>query len=197
MRLLLLAALFLAQGCGGDDDDDSADGDAEFELVGASPFPRHWLYDTQGELAGKSGLIDFGEWTRVHDHDRTPWHDYERAALMSEVESQIERDLSKAVMSGRPKLTSVEEGSNLIDQGQPGGTIYLILDGMLRVSVDGEEVAELGPGAIVGERAVLEGGLATATVTAMTPVRAAALPAEQLDRSALEEVASGHHREDE
>ncbi len=175
----------------------SADGEVTFEVVGASPFPRHWIYDSEGELAGKSGLIDFAEWTRVHDHDRTPWHDYERAALMSEVESQIERDLSKAVMSGKPKLTGVDEGSNLIDQGKPGGTIYLILDGMLRVSVDGEDVAELGPGAIVGERAVLEGGLATATVTAVTPVRAAAIPAEALDRSALEEVASGHHREDD
>lgn len=172
------------------------DGAASFEMVGASPFPRHWLYDSDGELAAKSGIIDFAEWTRVHDHDRTPWHNYERAALMSDVETQVERDLSGAVMSGRPELRGIDEGANLITQGQAGGEVFLVLDGMLRVSVDGTEVAELGPGAIAGERAVLEGGRATATITAVTPVRVAAIPAEQLDRSALEEVASGHHREE-
>lgn len=173
----------------------SADGEAEFELVGASPFPRHWIYGTDGELAAKSGVIDFGDWTRHQDHDRSPWHDFEHEVLLSEVESQVERDLSGAVMSGDPNLHGLDEGATLIEQGQPGGPIYLILDGMLRVSVDDEEVAELGPGAIVGERSVLEGGPATATVTAITPVRVAEIPAAELDRSALEEVAAGHQRE--
>ncbi|MGB8361280.1 MAG: cyclic nucleotide-binding domain-containing protein [Acidimicrobiia bacterium] len=173
----------------------TGEGEADFELVGASPFPRHWVYDSDGNLAAKSGLIDFSEWTRVNDHGHSPWHDFDRPALMSEVESQVERSLSSAVMSGRPDLHAIEEGVDLITQGQTGGEIFLVLDGMLRVSVDGTDVAELGPGAIVGERAVLEGGRATATVTALTPVRAAAIPADQLDRSALEEVAAGHRRE--
>jgi hypothetical protein len=173
-----------------------SNGDSDFELVGASPFPRHWIYDGDGDLAAKSGLIDFSEWTRVNDHDHTPWHDFERKVLMSEVESQVERDLSNSVMSGRPALTRIDEGAALITQGQTGGAIFLVLDGMLRVSVDGKEIAELGPGAIVGERAVLEGGQATATVTAMTPVRAASIPSDELDRSALEEVAAGHRREE-
>ncbi len=171
------------------------DGEAEFEVVGASPFPRHWIYGTDGSLAAKSGIIDFADWTRHQDHDRSPWHDFEHEVLMSEVESQVERDLSSAVMSGKPDLHEIGEGETLIEQGRPGGSIYLILDGMLRVSVDGEEVAELGPGAIVGERAVLEGGLATATVVAMTKVRAAAIPASELDEGALAEIAAGHRRE--
>jgi hypothetical protein len=172
------------------------DGSAAFELVGASPFPRHWIYGPDGELAAKSGIIDFSEWTRFHDHDRTPWHDYERAALMAEVESQVERDLSKVVMSARPEMVKLGEGSKLIEQGAPGSSIYLILDGMLQVDVDGEPVAELGPGAIVGERAILETGHATATVTAMTPVRAARIPAAELNREDLEQIAATHRRED-
>lgn len=175
----------------------AADGEAEFELAGASPFPRHWIYDTEGELAAKSGVIDFADWTRHQDHDRSPWHDFERKVLMSDVESQVERELSKAVMSEHPELRKFDEGTALIEQGRPGGPIFLVLDGMLRVSVDGEEVAELGPGAIVGERAALEGGITTATVTAMTPVRVAAIPASELDQQALEEVAAGHRREGE
>ena len=175
----------------------AADGSAQSKLVGASPFPRHWVYDTDGELAAKSGVIDFADWTRHQDHDRSPWHDFEREVLMSDVESQIERKLSGSVMNAKPDLVTLEGGATLTEQGQPGGQIYLILDGMLRVAVDDSEVAELGPGAIVGERAVLEGGTATATVTAMTPVKAARISAEALDRDALEQVAAGHKREDE
>lgn len=173
------------------------DGESEFELVGASPFPRHWIYGSDGQLSAKSGLIDYTEWTLVHDHEKSPWHDFEREALVSDVESQVERELSTTIMSGRPELIGIEQGSKLIEQGMQGGPIYLILDGMLRVSVDDAEIAELGPGAIVGERAVLEGGLATATVTAVTPVRAAAIPAEGLDSEKLEQVATSHRREEE
>ena len=39
-----------------------ADGSAEHEVVGASPFPRHWVYDGSGRLVEKSGLIDFARW---------------------------------------------------------------------------------------------------------------------------------------
>ena len=115
---------------------------------------------------------------------------------MSHVESQVERNLAPTVMASHPDLVKIDEGSKLIEQGQPGSTIYLVVDGMLRVEVDGEEVAELGPGAIVGERAVLEGGIATATVTAMTKINVARLPVAELDRSDLNRVAAGHHQEE-
>jgi hypothetical protein len=172
-----------------------ADGRAVFDVVGASPFPRHWIYGPDGELAAKSGLIDFQEWTRVHDHQHTPWHDFERPVLMSQVESQVERELSLKVMKAKHEMVRLDDGSTLTQQGQPGGGIYLILDGMLRVIVDGEEVAELGPGAIVGERAVLEGGMATATVIARTQVRAARIPAGLIEQPALAQVAATHRRE--
>ncbi len=173
-----------------------AHGAADFELIGASPFPRHWVYGPDGALAAKSGIIDFADWTRHHDHDRTPWHDFEHEVLMSEVESQVERALSGEVMSQKPDLLRLDVDEILIKQGQPGGSIYLILDGILEVEVNGEPVAELGPGAIVGERAVLEGGKATATVTTRTPVKAARVSSEVLDREELEKVAAGHHREE-
>jgi hypothetical protein len=173
----------------------AADGSSSFELVGASPFPRHWIFDSSGALAAKSGLIDFTEWTRVDDHVQTPWHDYERAALVASVESQVEHNLSPFIMSSKPEMVKVAEGSSLIEQGAPGGPVYLILDGMLEVTVDGTVVAELGPGAIVGEMALLEGGRATATVKATTPVRAAKLPGEAFNLSDLQGVAAAHRGE--
>ncbi len=40
----------------------NADGTSSRGLVGASPFPRHWIYDDDGALVEKSGLVDFKKW---------------------------------------------------------------------------------------------------------------------------------------
>lgn len=42
-----------------------ADGSAGHELAGASSFPRHWICNEHGKLAGKSALIDFKTWYRA------------------------------------------------------------------------------------------------------------------------------------
>jgi CRP-like cAMP-binding protein len=67
---------------------------------------------------------------------------------------------------------------------------------VVRVERDGERLAEYGPGAMLGERAHLEGGTRTATLVAVTPCRVAGVNASQLDQSALEELSGGHRRED-
>ena len=41
-----------------------ADGTSKHRLIGASPFPRHWIYDDSGTLVDKSGEIDFERWWR-------------------------------------------------------------------------------------------------------------------------------------
>ena len=84
----------------------------------------------------------------------------------------------------------------LVRQGEPGTSIYLVLDGVIRVDRDGERLAEYGPGALLGERACLEGGVRTSTLIAVTPSRVASADASQLDRSALMEVSREHRRED-
>ena len=72
-----------------------------------------------------------------------------------------------------------------------------MLDGVLEVQVDGRPVAEVGPGAVVGERALLEEGRRTATVRAVTDCRIAVVAARQIDRDALARLAAEHRREDE
>jgi CRP-like cAMP-binding protein len=64
------------------------------------------------------------------------------------------------------------------------------------VEVDGKPLAEVGPGAILGERAVLEGGSRTATLKALTPIRVAVARADQVSDEALAQVAGGHRREE-
>ena len=174
----------------------SADGTATFEVTGASPFPRHWIYDEAGSLAAKSGTVDWATWTREHDEDRSPWNDVDREAMMSEVESEIERELSHSVMKAKPDIRTFAKGQELTVQGETGSDLFLVLDGLMEVDVDGETVAEIGPGAIVGERALIEGGKRTSTVRAITPVKVAAVSAAALELDALTEVAAGHRREE-
>ncbi len=171
------------------------DGSSEHELVGASPFPRHWIYDHDGQLAQKAGTIDFKTWYRESHGDRTPWGDEESEAFVTEAESALERQLSRELMSGAsPKRRKVEPGDTLVEQGDTGDELYLLLDGVLTVEVDGEEVVELGPGAIVGEIGALEGSKRTATLRARTPVRVGVVPSDAVDRAKLEQLASGRRR---
>jgi CRP-like cAMP-binding protein len=74
--------------------------------------------------------------------------------------------------------------------------MYLLLNGVLVVEVDGEKVAELGPGAVFGERALLEGSTRTATLRAVTDCKVAAVSADNMDRTKLAELATGHNREE-
>lgn len=175
-----------------------ADGSSEFELAGASPFPRHWIYDAHGRLAAKSGLIDFKTWYREAFGEATPWGDQDSRALVSEVETALERELSRSIMraGAKPKKRKVKEGETLVEQGEPGAELFLLLDGILSVAVDGEVLAEIGPGAVLGERAVLEGSRRTSTLRAVTPCRVAVVPADALDREALVELSRGHRREE-
>jgi CRP-like cAMP-binding protein len=85
----------------------------------------------------------------------------------------------------------------LVEQGDAGDELYLLLDGVLAAEVDGETVAEVGPGAILGERAVVEGGKRTATLRAVTAAKVVAVPADQIEPTALEELAGAHRREED
>jgi hypothetical protein len=174
-----------------------ADGRVESKLSGASRFPRHWIYDHHGHLTQKSGLIDFRDWYRKSFGKHTPWGDQETEALVTVVETALERSLSTQLMRGaaKPKIRKVKRGTTLVRQGDEGSDVFLILDGVLRVDRDGDRLAEYGPGALLGERAHLEGGARTSSLVAITACRVATVPADQLDRSALEELSQGHRRE--
>jgi CRP-like cAMP-binding protein len=85
----------------------------------------------------------------------------------------------------------------LTQQGDEATELFVLLDGMVSVEVDGRDLGDLGPGAVVGERALLDGGRRTATLRAITPLRVAAAPAASVSLEALHELTPQHHREDE
>ena len=174
-----------------------ADGRVEHEVTGASPFPRHWIYDANGQLVQKSGTTQFKDWWKKAFGKHTPWGDLDSPALVTEVETALERELSNRIMRGgqKPDIRKVKKGATLIEQGTKGDELFLLLDGVLSVDVDGTVLAELGPGAVVGERAALEGGVRTSTLRAITPCKVAAVASAQIDRDALDALSAGHRKE--
>ncbi len=175
-----------------------ADGRAEHALVGASRFPRHWVYGADHRLTHKSGLTDFKDWYRKSFGKHSPWGDEDSDALVAAVESALETSLSAQLMQsgGKRRIERVAAGTVLFEEGDPGTEVLLILDGIVRVERGGERLAEYGPGALLGERAHLEGGLRTSSNVAVTACRVALFDADLIDRSHLEELAAGHRRED-
>jgi hypothetical protein len=174
-----------------------ADGHADVDLPGASPFPRHWVYGPDDELVLKSGLTDFVAWMSQPSHSNTPWGAEDSPVVVTAAETALERELSRLLMGATPTIRRLPAGEVLTRQGSPGDALFLLLDGVLAVDVDGRVLAEIGPGAVLGERALLEGGTRTATLTAVTPVRVAVAPARVVDLEALSRLSAGHRREDD
>jgi len=173
------------------------DGHCDRELVGASCFPRHWIYDDAGELVMQTGLTDFKTWINDAFGERTPWGAYDSPAMAQPVESALERELGSLVVGGaREKSREIPKGDILLEQGQPGDEMFLVVDGMFAVEVDGQPVAQVGPGAIVGERAVVEKGSRTATLRALTACRVVPMPRRYADDRELAQIARSHRREE-
>jgi hypothetical protein len=174
------------------------DGSAEGRLVGASAFPRHWVYDDEGQLAAKSGRLQFSEWYHNAVEERSPWSAWDAPIEVAPAETATERQLSHHVMHGghKSKVRRLKPGVALTEQGDRDDDIYLVLDGVLEVDVDGAPVGELGPGAVIGERAALETGRRTATVRARTRSVVAVVRPDRLDASLLEDLVEGHRREE-
>jgi hypothetical protein len=174
-----------------------ADGTAKHKLIGASPFPRHWIYDDEGNLTEKSGEIDFERWWRESFGPNMPWGGEDSPAVVAAAETELERELSRLVMADAKGLErrELEEGQTLVEQDAPGKEVFLVLDGMLDVEVDGDVVAQVGPGAILGVRSSTEGGLRSSTLRAATRCRVVVIPEGELEQAELAAIATGQRRE--
>ncbi|CAN5301399.1 hypothetical protein BH18ACT9_BH18ACT9_12540 [soil metagenome] len=129
----------------------------------------------------------------------TPWGDAYSPALVSEVESALERQLSRQFMkAGKdPKMRRLRQDQRFTTQGEESRELFVLLDGVLRVDVDGVVLAEIAPGAVFGERAILESGQRTATLSAVTPCTVAVADHSAIDPESLQRLVSGHRREDD
>ncbi len=174
-----------------------ADGSHQAAMIGSSGFPRHWVYDDSGALVAKSSVAEYKRWMNTSFGRRTPWGDEDSPALVTEVETALERQLHETIMRGgaQPDIRRIKQGRTLVEQGSSSDELFMLLNGVLVVEVDGSQLGEVGPGAVLGERALLEGGDRTATLRAVTECKVAAVPADRVDPGKLAVLAEAHRRE--
>ena len=90
-----------------------------------------------------------------------------RAPLFSALSKQELGELAKATED-----LEVEEGKVLTREGDLGREFFVIVEGDVSVTQDGNEIRKLGPGDFFGEIALIyENARRTATVTASSPLR--------------------------
>jgi len=69
------------------------------------------------------------------------------------------------------EVKDVGPGVRLVGEGATGFSFFIIGEGEVAVTAQGEAIATLGPGEFFGEMALLGEGRRKATVTTTTPVR--------------------------
>jgi CRP/FNR family cyclic AMP-dependent transcriptional regulator len=80
------------------------------------------------------------------------------------------------------ELESHPEGAAVVREGGYANDFYVIDDGTARVERDGQHLADLGPGDVFGEQALLEGEQRSASVIAASPLRVVKISHWELDK---------------
>ena len=75
-----------------------------------------------------------------------------------------------ARISAAGTAVKVPQGWSPIWESTPADKAYILLDGTVSVRVKGEEVAQLGAGEIIGEAAIVNHSLRSASIVALTPL---------------------------
>lgn len=88
--------------------------------------------------------------------------------------------VARALELGR--LVHIPKGWTPIHAGEPADRTYLLLEGRVRVVTGGEPIADLGPGAFVGEMGLVEHSLRSARITILEPALTLAWPADEFQR---------------
>lgn len=86
-----------------------------------------------------------------------------------------------------------ESGALLVDQGRVGQECYVIVEGQAGVYANGEHIATVGAGSMVGEMALVEHRPRNASVVAETPMRLLAFDTRHF-KQLLEEMPKARDR---
>jgi hypothetical protein len=168
----------------------ATDGSATAGLPGASPFPRHYLYDPSGRLIKKTGLIRYKTWLRESAEHDTPWAGVDNPVPLAGVSSKAERSVAdRALVSRAWTQHGLPAGNLLSERPISESQVHLLLDGILVIELDQQPVSEVGPGAIFDPSKRAPESKRRVTVRARTPCRLAVITRAALDDQALAAVA--------
>jgi CRP-like cAMP-binding protein len=101
---------------------------------------------------------------------------HDRQKLLAQValfSACTEKELDR--LARHAEIVDFRAGDVLMTEGEPGHEFYVIIDGEVGVTSEGQTVAKLGAGTYVGEQALLDPGPRTATVTALGDTQAVLL----------------------
>lgn len=116
-------------------------------------------------------------YNRIGRSDRVAVVEEPTLQLLREVPAFAELPLTAFErLSGGMEPLAFEPGETLMREGDPGDRFVVIESGEVEVTADGRPMGRLGRGAGLGEIALLRRSPRTATVTALTPVTAYAIP---------------------
>ena len=101
-----------------------------------------------------------------HKVDQSVIEDLRRLPLFAKVH---ESDVAKIAALGEP--VDAEKGAVLMDQGDVGTECFFVIAGSAGVYSGGQHIAEIGPGSIVGEMALVGHKPRNASVVAEAPMR--------------------------
>ena len=167
------------------------DGTSTGRLAAASPFPRHYLYDSAGRLTRKSALIRYKDWIKRSGEDDTPWAGGGSPVPVTAVRGPAERSLGNAMLvSGGYRRHALAQGMLLSERPIADSEVHLLLDGLLVIEIDRQPAVEVGPGTIFDPAMRTPYSKEHVRVRARTPSRLAILPRAHLDDQALLGVAA-------
>jgi CRP-like cAMP-binding protein len=81
----------------------------------------------------------------------------------------------RATIARHMETATLDEGATLVEEGEAGDALFVIIDGAASVRRKGAEVASVGAGSWFGELAVLDGEPRSATVIATARTTVAVL----------------------
>ena len=82
---------------------------------------------------------------------------------------------------GARSSITMPTGAVLFAEGEQGTTMYVLVEGSAEISVGGDTVETAGPGALLGEMALVSAAPRSATVVMRTPCRLVPVEVRQFD----------------
>lgn len=104
----------------------------------------------------------------------------EKLERLNRLEALSNEDLKKVVDAGRHVFLPADW--SLIWEKTPADKAYLIIDGTVSVRKSGEEIATLGAGDVIGEIAIVEHKLRSASVVSTSPLEVIHFTSESLSQ---------------
>jgi len=90
-------------------------------------------------------------------------------------------------------LVNLQSGLVLFSEGEPGQTMYVLMQGTAAICVGGEVIEVASPGALLGEMALVNSSLRSATVITRSDCRVISINRSQFDALVRESPEFARH----